>query len=496
MIGTRSRSTCDALSSRNPARAHGDRIVRRSRAGLRRTAAALVTLAAVALLWPGAGSGRSPRSVVGTAHDLSAGGPLLDRATGEQRVCIFCHVTHSASRDGPLWSRDIPSRAYVVYTSSTLQARPDQPDGDSKLCLSCHDGTLAVGLIRSGAGATGMGAGHELTSGGFIAPGRPAHLGWDLSDDHPISFVYDAALAVRQGELAAPELTASGLGGSIRSDLLDAGSKVQCTTCHDAHDDSKGRFLRTTERGGQLCRVCHRQRDYDLSAHMAAQSAQFEENCVACHVDHGGAHPSTLLAEPQTDLCGRCHPTQGNAMRSGATTRHDLQDIAPDAGRRLTCATCHEPHSVRPSLLVDRQFVSDPDDPLRPRPLVSPAQTPHGYRTQPEQAALDGSDFCMDCHDGTWPGALDIATELISSSSLQTNFVKGRESLHRKHANRSRSSDAVGCTYCHDVHGTTGNRGVPRGRLLYEWITVREFPYRGESSCSTADVLGRCHDSH
>ena len=43
----------------------------------------------------------------------------------------------------------MPVTAYIPYSSSSLQAKPGQPTGTSKLCLSCHDGTIALGSVVS-----------------------------------------------------------------------------------------------------------------------------------------------------------------------------------------------------------------------------------------------------------------------------------------------------------------------------------------------------------
>src|SRR3982750_3297676 len=88
-------------------------------------------------------------SVVNSAHNLSASGPGAIRATSEQEICIFCHTPHRASAIQPLWNRNTPVNAYRVYSSNTLQGVPGQPTGSSKLCLSCHDGTIALGSVLS-----------------------------------------------------------------------------------------------------------------------------------------------------------------------------------------------------------------------------------------------------------------------------------------------------------------------------------------------------------
>jgi hypothetical protein len=93
--------------------------------------------------------------IANTKHNLSATGPGTTRATSEDEVCVFCHTPHGATSfpGSPLWNRQLSSQTYTVYTSSSLDAEDimgqlDQPGGSSKLCLSCHDGTLAIGTVN------------------------------------------------------------------------------------------------------------------------------------------------------------------------------------------------------------------------------------------------------------------------------------------------------------------------------------------------------------
>jgi hypothetical protein len=95
------------------------------------------------------GSFLQSQSVVTTVHNLSVTGPGTVKASSETEVCIFCHTPHNSKPAGPLWNREDPGATYVLYNSSTLQAVPGQPDGSSILCLSCHDGTIALGNVVS-----------------------------------------------------------------------------------------------------------------------------------------------------------------------------------------------------------------------------------------------------------------------------------------------------------------------------------------------------------
>ena len=87
--------------------------------------------------------------VAETVHNLSVSGPGEIRATSEERICIFCHAPHLATPQTPLWNHRDSRASYLVYESSTLDALVDQPTGASRMCLSCHDGTIALGELVS-----------------------------------------------------------------------------------------------------------------------------------------------------------------------------------------------------------------------------------------------------------------------------------------------------------------------------------------------------------
>ncbi len=81
-------------------------------------------------------------------HDLSPGGasPVQGTRSGS---CTYCHVPHSGNGQmAPLWNQKLSKAAYQTYTSTTATNKGNQqlPLGsESALCLSCHDGTVAVG---------------------------------------------------------------------------------------------------------------------------------------------------------------------------------------------------------------------------------------------------------------------------------------------------------------------------------------------------------------
>lgn len=280
-------------------------------------------------------------SMVSSPHDLSAGSAANVRASGEDQVCIFCHTTHSASPIAPLWNRAMSPQAYLVYASRSLDANPGQPTGDSKLCLSCHDGTIALGsVLRRGGSVAGIGAPIPMRGGVTTMPHGRANLGTDLRDDHPISFTYDSSLAGKDGRLRDP----FALPPHIK---LDLNRELQCTTCHDAHNNAFGKFLVMRNTNSELCTSCHTISQTDIQGHA---------QCIDCHQNHTApSGPYLLNNQNTTKTCTSCHngSTHDAADIASDLTKvsaHDtMSPVDPDGAYESTtnCTSCHDPHTMR-----------------------------------------------------------------------------------------------------------------------------------------------------
>ena len=164
------------------------------------------------------GPDQTHADIMGSAHDFSTSGD-------SGRSCQFCHTPHRALVGTPLWNHRLSNAVYKIYWSTSLDANVGQPTGSSKLCLSCHDGTVALGDT--------IGSGNILST--FMPPGG-SNLGTDLSDDHPISFVYSTYISTEDPQIRPPDSIPEIL-------VLDRSEELQCITCHDPHDNSFGKFL-------------------------------------------------------------------------------------------------------------------------------------------------------------------------------------------------------------------------------------------------------------
>lgn len=175
--------------------------------------------------------------IAGTAHDFSE----EDWSSGF--ICEVCHTPHNADTDvvdSPLWDHEVTELGFTLYTSATQIEIPVQPRGNSLLCLSCHDGQVAV---DSYGGATGS----EYITG-------PALLSRDLSDDHPVSVYWDHQTGIGTcidcHFVHSPELD--------NQEVPFFEHYVECASCHDVHGSTGiPMLLRKTMNGSELCLHCH-----------------------------------------------------------------------------------------------------------------------------------------------------------------------------------------------------------------------------------------------
>ena len=306
--------------------------------------------------------------IVDTVHNLSASGPGTVRASTEDRICIFCHTPHNSTPSGPLWNRNDPGLNYLPYSSSTAQANPGQPTGASLLCLSCHDGTVALGKIVNPDMTITM-------QGATLMPSGSGRLGTDLSDDHPVSFVYSASLASQNGELVDPAM----LSGPVK---LDGNGELQCTSCHDPHNNDLGSFLLVSNRQGALCTTCHRKDQWNLTAHNLSTATWdgtgadpwpftnwttvSDNACQNCHQPHLAGQGERLLNYPAEEQnCSACHNghvAQLDVMNEFnrfsrhpidvTTGNHDPGEPGIINNRHVECFDCHNPHAARAGTAV------------------------------------------------------------------------------------------------------------------------------------------------
>lgn len=408
------------------------------------------------LLTVGTAQAARDSNIASTKHNLSASGSGTVKASTETQICVFCHTPHGASlQDGggtpmvaPLWNRKLGTTSYTRYDSSSLDATvitngfADQPGGSSKLCLSCHDGTLAIGNVNvlNGAGSsstpgtmsitmtgTGAGGGDGTVAGGMpkgsgFDTGFTRLLGVNLTNDHPISVTYNQTLATADGEmraitagqstnetslnLPAGKTHAAGIRDSAAGTrpvlpLEKTGAsnlgQVQCATCHDPHirDASEPvsiKFLRANR--------------FQKTAGPTGGVFNYSNDiiCLGCHDKAGAAWANSAHAVSTTT---QAYDNTAAGLREFATGTQVWQ---------AACLNCHDTHTVQGA----RRLLREGTD--------STAKPKTGGGSAIEQT-------CYQCHQArsatpstsTPPMVLNLATQTVPD--IMTDFT-GAGSYH------------------------------------------------------------------
>lgn len=373
--------------------------------------------------------------IANTRHNLSKtwGGDGIDprdvTAVSEQRICVFCHTPHSANNipTTPLWNRELSTETYAMYDSSSMEStKPGYPSHSSKLCLSCHDGTLAIGAVNVLNGSVDNNPlTAEIAMLGTDADKMPAELGTstgftrnlgiNLSNDHPISISYTDELATLDGELQSP--SSSPILG-VRTptvkpliplviDHTDGVAKLECVSCHDPHirDDS-----------GESIKFLRLNRFQKNSDPTATFNSSNDTICLACHKKEGwrgSVHANELVAN--------------ETYTSDAALMRDFPNGLPVW--RAACLNCHDTHTVSGARRLLREGTDD-------------------FNTPKSGGGSAIEETCYQCHssDGAVLNGQGLGSEV---PDIKTDFASSRRMPIA-------SIDQAAAVEVHDI----GNTGV------------------------------------
>lgn len=200
--------------------------------------AKLAAVAAVAFFAASAQAG-----IVGSKHDFSAYG------WSKNQICLPCHAPHAVDngnnsyKAGHLWNHELTKKTtglkFDLYTSSGLTAGSTDLDPNSILCMSCHDGTVALDSFGGATGTQMMSEGLKGANG-------------DLTGNHPIgtkaAYATDSAGKLSTSTSMADPQDLSKGGYRVSLVKVDTTSTVGgvttttskflvgCGTCHNPHN--------------------------------------------------------------------------------------------------------------------------------------------------------------------------------------------------------------------------------------------------------------------
>ncbi len=449
--------------------------------------------------------------VANTKHNLSMtwGGtgsdPRVVKATSEQRICVFCHTPHAAktAMGTPLWNRKLVgdsgyTATYQMYDSSSMDASalaggpPTAPTNSSKLCLSCHDGVIAIGTVNVLGGKanvtidmTGAGALGEMPDGTVATSGNSRNLGVDLTNDHPISIAYNLDLATADGELADPT-TSPHIGTRaprekplipLIPDPNDGNiPKLECVSCHDPHIRDDGgadiKFLRLNrfqvntdpaalgsnanlvnfnENNDIICLACHNKEGWVDSAHANELVADESYNATAA-----SARDFTAGMKVWEAACLNCHDTHTVAgsrrlLREGTDSTPGVGEVLkPGNGGSAIEETCYQCHSSD----TYQYYVLDGVNAAVPDIRTDFSLT---YRmpitTTDQQASQEVHDIGTSNPDVASTGGKDFVESMSLLGRGANSGINGNTLGTANYTNRH-----VECTDCHNPHRVTKNR--------------------------------------
>ncbi len=317
------------------------------------------------------------QTVINSEHDLS------DGAADSPSVCYYCHVPHGASPSLGLWGHQVTTATFnMSYPSTTYTegAAAITTPSPSRLCMSCHDGTIALGAENNT--STVFPTSKTLAIAG-------TNMGTDLRADHPQSFgTWVKNVTNPNFETMHDSLYSSGTTSNPVVKLWRG--RVECTTCHDAHTPNNdvhrpSKFLTADNTNSALCKACHDVTrnapnvlaGWTISAHNVSVSTEGAAStgyqnvaqgaCMNCHVPHR-AGSDRLLRKAEEQTCFTCHAdttgTQpawaqvwvGNADTTKymhpvqATGHQPIEDLLSAATpRHSECWDCHDAHAMKTS---------------------------------------------------------------------------------------------------------------------------------------------------
>ncbi len=314
-------------------------------------------------------SGQLSASIMNTKHNLSVSNTAgTIKAQAETEVCVFCHIPHQARPVGkPLWNRSMPTSNYAMYDSDYLRrigypdvaldlgTANDTPGALSRQCLSCHDGTVAVGSVfklRRTFMDGNVIAMDGVEGDGTIPSTASGFLGTDLTMHHPVGVEYNPTITknfdigTRTAELKiVPDSPVK---------LFKYGGKryVECSSCHDPHKDN-GKFLHVdtgtnhAQNVRDTCLACHDKSGGDpwptthqvigmpyRDAEVLNKYGTYNPSdffCVNCHTPHNGEGKPYLLRKVEQQTCfqgAASSPELSSCHGTGAiTSAPDIESV-------------------------------------------------------------------------------------------------------------------------------------------------------------------------
>ncbi len=359
--------------------------------------------------------GTSRAGVVNSPHDIAAQGyAVLGKEEEKRNVCNFCHVPHKA-KGARLWANSPPSL---------------KDWGDvGPLCYSCHDGVSIVSPYV------------DASNTAF----NPKSHGLNISDLPTGDDASKSGLPYTTGEA----------------------HNMECSTCHNPHDDTQRPFLRVNI--SEICLKCHVNRENSGYGVDNVNTGDGEGSTHPVHIAPedaaGGASPITVQDEFKVSF-PEPYPSEGGK---------NVQNVHWTLGGHLSegekgnveCITCHAIHG--------REKVGPPPD---------------GLLLAVDPVKNNSDEFCEGCHRGKRgdnlgappypnPGGTELPRTYHPADNDISNGQGRLVDITQPSGWTFGKGGEVLCTTCHKAHSTPDSGGkhtnIKNSPILRRPVTSATF---------------------
>ncbi len=249
---------------------------------MRKYAVSVLAIACFAIVALQAGSAPGT-GFQGSKHDFSGrnAGPVTTGA------CTFCHTPHRALQQPLLWNHRLSANTFNWDAGAVTAGGTHYPTidttwkGPTKLCLSCHDGSVAIGDIAWFNKQTWSGTPIDSTKHDTDVYNIANSNTGSMTGNHPVAFPYpyqraqntyngtQTGAAVFMQDFN-PNPTSLGIrlfndnAGDVSAGAVAGSTGIECTSCHGVHNETgivqDSPLLRGTlggSGGNYICMKCH-----------------------------------------------------------------------------------------------------------------------------------------------------------------------------------------------------------------------------------------------
>jgi Doubled CXXCH motif (Paired_CXXCH_1) len=238
--------------------------------------------------WAQGGTATPGSGLSGSAHDFTNAGVLAQQGSplGDVGLCTFCHTPHKALSTALLWNHTLSTNNFhwdiPATTAGTLFPTflGNTYKGPTAKCLSCHDGSVAIGDVAWFAESSQSLQSTKHNSGEFNVG-----LNGNMAGNHPVAMPYPfnqtpstyngtttGAGFVPTEWVPDPTTLATAKirlfqddgAGNITAGPTSGRAGLECSSCHDPHNKQavedlflRGKLIGNTRASGYLCVQCH-----------------------------------------------------------------------------------------------------------------------------------------------------------------------------------------------------------------------------------------------